>query len=136
MRTTKGYVTHSSYERSANLYSWVAATFLSAYVTNFSSTFTLSLGPTIDIHLVKGPEGLGFSIVGGVGSPGGDLPIYIKTVFARGAAALDGRLKRGDQIVAVNGRKLTGLSHPDAVQLLKEATGKIVLTVLSAPPEQ
>ncbi|KAI4788071.1 hypothetical protein KUCAC02_036084, partial [Chaenocephalus aceratus] len=31
------------------------------------------------ISLAKGSEGLGFSIVGGFGSPHGDLPIYVKT---------------------------------------------------------
>lgn len=35
------------------------------------------------ITLDRGPDGLGFSIVGGFGSPHGDLPIYVKTVFAK-----------------------------------------------------
>lgn len=35
------------------------------------------------IHLERGPDGLGFSIVGGFGSPHGDLPIYVKTVFGK-----------------------------------------------------
>lgn len=35
------------------------------------------------ITLEKGSEGLGFSIVGGFGSPHGDLPIYVKTVFSK-----------------------------------------------------
>ena len=58
------------------------------------------------IHLERGTEGLGFSIVGGYGSPHGDLPIYVKTVFEKGAAAKDQRLKRGDQILAVNENSL------------------------------
>jgi len=36
-----------------------------------------------NISLEKGSEGLGFSIVGGFGSPHGDLPIYVKTVFSK-----------------------------------------------------
>lgn len=83
------------------------------------------------IELERGPEGLGFSIVGGHGSPHGDLPIYVKTVFPTGAAARDGRLKRGDQIVAVNGESLVGVAHENAVGMLKRTKGKIFLTVLS-----
>ena len=83
------------------------------------------------IELERGPEGLGFSIVGGHGSPHGDLPIYVKTVFPTGAAARDGRLKRGDQIIAVNGESLVGVAHESAVSMLKRTKGRIVLTVLS-----
>ncbi|XP_078575731.1 multiple PDZ domain protein-like [Branchiostoma floridae x Branchiostoma japonicum] len=90
-------------------------------------------GPTQykTIELERGPDGLGFSIVGGHGSPHGDLPIYVKTVFAKGAAAEDGRLKRGDQIVAVNNEPLEGVTHEEAVSILKKSKGKIVLTVLT-----
>ncbi|XP_022431548.1 inaD-like protein isoform X7 [Delphinapterus leucas] len=83
------------------------------------------------ITLEKGSEGLGFSIVGGYGSPHGDLPIYVKTIFAKGAAADDGRLKRGDQILAVNGETLEGVTHEEAVAILKHQRGTVVLTVLS-----
>ncbi|XP_067846366.1 inaD-like protein isoform X2 [Heptranchias perlo] len=85
----------------------------------------------IIITLEKGPEGLGFSIVGGHGSPHGDLPIYVKTVFAKGAAADDNRLKRGDQILAVNGESLEGVTHEQAVAILKQQKGTVTLTVLS-----
>uniref|UniRef100_A0A8D2CM02 InaD-like protein n=1 Tax=Sciurus vulgaris TaxID=55149 RepID=A0A8D2CM02_SCIVU len=83
------------------------------------------------ITLEKGSEGLGFSIVGGYGSPHGDLPIYVKTIFAKGAAADDGRLKRGDQILAVNGETLEGVTHEQAVDILKHQRGTVTLTVLS-----
>ncbi|XP_054906963.1 multiple PDZ domain protein isoform X2 [Poeciliopsis prolifica] len=83
------------------------------------------------ITLERGPDGLGFSIVGGHGSPHGDLPIYVKTVFGKGAAAEDGRLKRGDQIMAVNGQSLEGVTHEEAVGILKRTKGTVTLTVLS-----
>uniref|UniRef100_A0A7M4E6V4 Multiple PDZ domain protein n=1 Tax=Crocodylus porosus TaxID=8502 RepID=A0A7M4E6V4_CROPO len=98
-----------------------------------SSIFQDDLGPPQykTITLDRGPDGLGFSIVGGYGSPHGDLPIYVKTVFAKGAAAEDGRLKRGDQIIAVNGQSLEGVTHEEAVAILKRTKGTVTLTVLS-----
>uniref|UniRef100_A0A4W2GF91 InaD-like protein n=1 Tax=Bos indicus x Bos taurus TaxID=30522 RepID=A0A4W2GF91_BOBOX len=124
----------------------VADTNVSAIATqleNLSTGYHIGL-PTAEHHLEdtetpppkiitleKGSEGLGFSIVGGFGSPHGDLPIYVKTIFAKGAAADDGRLKRGDQILAVNGETLEGVTHEEAVAILKRQRGTVVLTVLS-----
>ncbi|XP_076420546.1 multiple PDZ domain protein isoform X22 [Peromyscus maniculatus bairdii] len=98
-----------------------------------SSIFPDDLGPPQckTITLDRGPDGLGFSIVGGYGSPHGDLPIYVKTVFAKGAAAEDGRLKRGDQIIAVNGQSLEEVTHEEAVAILKRTKGTVTLMVLS-----
>ncbi|KAF1524167.1 Multiple PDZ domain protein, partial [Eudyptes sclateri] len=98
-----------------------------------TSIFQDDLGPPQykTITLDRGPDGLGFSIVGGYGSPHGDLPIYVKTVFAKGAAAEDGHLKRGDQIIAVNGQSLEGVTHEEAVAILKRTKGTVTLTVLS-----
>uniref|UniRef100_A0A673VFR7 PATJ crumbs cell polarity complex component n=1 Tax=Suricata suricatta TaxID=37032 RepID=A0A673VFR7_SURSU len=124
----------------------VADTNISAIATqleNMSASYHLG-SPTAEHHpedtetpppkiitLEKGSEGLGFSIVGGYGSPHGDLPIYVKTIFAKGAAADDGRLKRGDQILAVNGETLEGVTHEQAVAILKRQKGTVILTVLS-----
>ncbi|XP_013369898.1 PREDICTED: inaD-like protein isoform X3 [Chinchilla lanigera] len=83
------------------------------------------------ITLERGSEGLGFSIVGGYGSPHGDLPVYVKTVSTKGAAADDGRLKRGDQILAVNGESLEGVTHEQAVAILQHQRGTVTLAVLS-----
>ena len=55
----------------------------------------------------------------------------MKTVFEKGAAASSGLLKRGDQILAVDGISLEGLTHQEAVTLLKNAKGSVTLTVLS-----
>ncbi|XP_041926743.1 LOW QUALITY PROTEIN: multiple PDZ domain protein [Alosa sapidissima] len=110
-----------------------AAAGLSVSGLTASSIFHDDLGPPQykSITLDRGPDGLGFSIVGGFGSPHGDLPIYVKTVFGKGAAAEDGRLKRGDQIMAVNGQSLEGVTHEEAVAILKRTKGTVTLTVLS-----
>ncbi|XP_032873897.1 multiple PDZ domain protein isoform X3 [Amblyraja radiata] len=110
-----------------------AATTLSLSGLTASSILHDDLAPPQykTITLDRGADGLGFSIVGGYGSPHGDLPIYVKTVFAKGAAAEDGRLKRGDQIIAVNGQHLEGVTHEEAVGILKRTKGTVTLTVLS-----
>lgn len=44
---------------------------------------------------------------------------------------MDGRLKRGDQILSVNGESLEGATHEQAVAILKKQRGLVTLSVLS-----
>jgi len=83
------------------------------------------------VVLERGADGLGFSVVGGHASPQGDLPIYVKTVFERGAAADEGSLRRGDMLRSVNGVSLASVTHQQAVQVLTNATGTVTLVVES-----
>lgn len=57
----------------------------------------------MEIELVKGNKGLGFSIAGGIGNQHipGDNGIYVTKVMDGGAAQVDGRLAVGDKLVAV-----------------------------------
>uniref|UniRef100_A0A8C6MYG0 InaD-like protein n=1 Tax=Mus spicilegus TaxID=10103 RepID=A0A8C6MYG0_MUSSI len=76
-------------------------------------------------------DALGISIAGGKGSPLGDIPIFIAMIQANGVAARTQKLKVGDRIVSINGQPLDGLSHTDAVNLLKNAFGRIILQVVA-----
>lgn len=57
----------------------------------------------VEIELLKGNKGLGFSIAGGIGNQHipGDNGIYVTKIMEGGAAQVDGRLAVGDKLVAV-----------------------------------
>ncbi|XP_038105511.1 disks large 1 tumor suppressor protein isoform X4 [Culex quinquefasciatus] len=83
------------------------------------------------IVIQKGPSGLGFNIVGGEDGQG----IFVSFVLAGGAADLGGELKRGDQLLSVNGVSLNGASHEDAAQALKNAGGTVTLVAQYRPED-
>ncbi|XP_033241204.1 disks large 1 tumor suppressor protein isoform X20 [Drosophila pseudoobscura] len=89
----------------------------------------------IEIDLVKGGKGLGFSIAGGIGNQHipGDNGIYVTKLMDGGAAGVDGRLSIGDKLIAVrtNGseKNLENVTHELAVATLKSITDKVTLIV-------
>uniref|UniRef100_A0A3P8YUM3 Disks large homolog 1 n=1 Tax=Esox lucius TaxID=8010 RepID=A0A3P8YUM3_ESOLU len=85
----------------------------------------------MELKLVKGPKGLGFSIAGGVGNQHipGDNSIYVTKIIEGGAAHKDGRLQIGDKLLAVNSACLEEVSHEDAVAALKNTTDVVYLKV-------
>lgn len=55
---------------------------------------------------------------------GRDLGVWIENVITGGAAWKDGRLQPNDQILAINGINLTGLSNADASETLTAAVSR------------
>ncbi|XP_074527547.1 disks large homolog 2 isoform X21 [Halichoeres trimaculatus] len=85
----------------------------------------------IEIKLIKGPKGLGFSIAGGVGNQHipGDNSIYVTKIIDGGAALKDGRLHVGDRLLMVNNYSLEEVSHEEAVAILKNTSDVVYLKV-------
>ncbi|KAM4898696.1 protein lin-7 homolog C isoform X2 [Mauremys mutica] len=82
------------------------------------------------VELPKTEEGLGFNIMGGKEQ---NSPIYISRIIPGGIADRHGGLKRGDQLLSVNGVSVEGEHHEKAVELLKAAQGKVKLVVRYTP---
>ncbi|XP_072302948.1 disks large homolog 2 isoform X11 [Eucyclogobius newberryi] len=85
----------------------------------------------LEIKLIKGPKGLGFSIAGGVGNQHipGDNSIYVTKIIDGGAAQKDGRLQVGDRLLMVNNYSLEEVSHEEAVAILKNTSDVVYLKV-------
>ncbi|KFV56839.1 Multiple PDZ domain protein, partial [Gavia stellata] len=84
------------------------------------------------VEIKKGPaDSLGVSIAGGVGSPLGDVPIFIAMMHPNGVAAQTQKLRVGDRIVSICGTSTDGMTHSQAVSLLKNASGTIELQVVA-----
>ncbi|KAM6969917.1 disks large homolog 2 isoform 19-T19 [Aplochiton taeniatus] len=89
------------------------------------------LETVIEIKLIKGPKGLGFSIAGGVGNQHipGDNSIYVTKIIDGGAAQKDSRLQVGDRLLMVNNYTLEEVSHEEAVAILKNTSDVVYLKV-------
>ncbi|XP_044309196.1 protein scribble homolog [Varanus komodoensis] len=89
-----------------------------------------------EICIEKRPgEKLGISIRGGAKGHAGnpfdptDEGIFISKVSSTGAAARDGRLKVGLRILEVNHQSLLGMTHTEAVQILRAVGDTLLMLV-------
>ena len=73
----------------------------------------------IKITLTKGNDGLGFKLASRDNPTGMANPIYVKTIFLKGAAIEDGRLHNGDRLLSVNFIDVTQMSLQETVGLLR-----------------
>uniref|UniRef100_A0A8C6GKV1 Tyrosine-protein phosphatase non-receptor type 13 n=1 Tax=Mus spicilegus TaxID=10103 RepID=A0A8C6GKV1_MUSSI len=102
--------------------------------SNKTSFPTLSASPpkpgdTFEVELAKTDGSLGISVTGGVNTSVRHGGIYVKAIIPKGAAESDGRIHKGDRVLAVNGVSLEGATHKQAVETLRN-TGQVVHLLL------
>ncbi|KAF5405036.1 E3 ubiquitin-protein ligase LNX [Paragonimus heterotremus] len=81
-------------------------------------------------------EPLGVSVAGGRQSQRGDTPIYVTNISPQCVLAKTKSVKRGDIILEVNRIGLVGLTHNEAVDVLRRASlmhSQIELRLIEAP---
>ncbi|XP_068630825.1 afadin isoform X2 [Battus philenor] len=81
------------------------------------------------VRLNKNSSGMGLSIVAAKGAGQSKLGIYIKSVVSGGAAAADGRLAAGDQLLSVDGHSLVGITQEKAAEYLVRTGPTVTLEV-------
>ena len=79
------------------------------------------------VELQRGLRGFGFSIRGG--REFHSMPLFVLRIAADGAAAADGRLRVGDQIIEINGINTKNMTHGEAIDLIKSGQGMVRLLV-------
>ncbi|XP_040603477.1 LOW QUALITY PROTEIN: tyrosine-protein phosphatase non-receptor type 13 [Mesocricetus auratus] len=82
-------------------------------------------GEIFEVELAKNDNSLGISVTGGVNTSVRHGGIYVKAIIPKGAAESDGRIHKGDRVLAVNGVSLEGATHKQAVETLR-STGQVV----------
>ncbi|XP_044132332.1 PDZ domain-containing protein 2 isoform X1 [Bufo gargarizans] len=124
-----GEDSHSSYDEDRFEYRVSSAARTASKPTD---CFTQREGCCIwKMHMLKGSDGLGIQITGGRGSKRSPHGIVVAHVEEGGSADRDGRLKAGDELLMINGQSLVGLSHQEAVVILRSAVGVVQLVVAS-----
>ncbi|XP_065733981.1 tyrosine-protein phosphatase non-receptor type 13 isoform X5 [Phocoena phocoena] len=86
-------------------------------------------GDIFEVELAKNENSLGISVTGGVNTSVRHGGIYVKAVIPKGAAESNGRIHKGDRVLAVNGVSLEGATHKQAVETLRN-TGQVVHLLL------
>lgn len=94
------------------------------------AVFSASIGHSHPrtVELPKTNEGLGFNVMSFDGSA-----VFISRIAPGGVADQHGGLRRGDQLITINGINVENEDHIRAVELLKAAKGRVTLVVKYMP---
>ncbi|PSN56094.1 hypothetical protein C0J52_05890 [Blattella germanica] len=79
------------------------------------------------VELSRGTRGFGFSIRGGREFQ--NMPLFVLQIAENGPAALDGRLKIGDQIIEINGINTKNMTHAEAIEIIRNGGPSVRLLV-------
>lgn len=94
------------------------------------AVFSASIGhshPRV-VELPETDEGFGFNVMSLDNSA-----VFISRITPRGVADKHGGLRRGDQLISINGINVENEDHKRAVELLKAAKGRVSLVVKYMP---
>ncbi|XP_046407318.1 membrane-associated guanylate kinase, WW and PDZ domain-containing protein 2-like isoform X2 [Ischnura elegans] len=79
------------------------------------------------VELGRGIRGFGFSIRGGREYQ--NMPLFVLQIAENGPAAVDGRLKIGDQIIEINGINTKNMTHAEAIEIIRNGGPSVRLLV-------
>ncbi|KAJ0171052.1 hypothetical protein K1T71_013251 [Dendrolimus kikuchii] len=79
-------------------------------------------GERFTLNLTKGPQGLGFTLIGAEGIPEAEGYLQIRSIVPHSPAWIDGALRPGDVVVGVGNRGVRGLSHEQIAQIFQSIT--------------
>ncbi|CAF1948510.1 unnamed protein product [Rotaria magnacalcarata] len=88
---------------------------------------------TVDLQRPYPTSSFGFSIRGGREF---SIPLFILKLAENGPASRDGRMKSGDQIIEINGRSTYGMTHNEAISLIRDGGlyARLLIRKTNAPP--
>ncbi|XP_042570856.1 multiple PDZ domain protein isoform X2 [Cyprinus carpio] len=70
-------------------------------------------------------SGLGLCLSGNRDGARGQMSVYVSEIKPDGAAAADGRVRVGDELLEINGQVLYGRSHQNATAIINNAPAKV-----------
>ncbi|KAF6216458.1 hypothetical protein GE061_000800, partial [Apolygus lucorum] len=95
---------------------------------NLALTAVIVPGVETTIEINKEKIGLGLSIVGGTDTLLGAIVVH--ELYDDGAAAKDGRLMPGDQIIECNGEDFRNVTNGKALTILRQTPAKVRMVIL------
>ena len=89
-----------------------------------------SIGAKFIVELEKGSGGLGFGIKSrDTAADGMTYPHFVSSIKPGGVAEADGRIKKGDLLLEVNGIDVTSMRHVLCLDYMRKQRGRVMLKI-------